>query len=780
MKIPTLISVHVLLKNCSIVRNPRIKMTDSEETQKETQQQLENVREFQGASLLKQIAVITKIRFFHRFRNPRIIIEIVMPLTFLIFICLFNTKQDKYADDLPTTEGDQILPFFVIPGVSPKFAIIPNNTLTQSFMATLGLVSGIGSEEFLQSSTFFDSFEDYETYIDNEREINESFYVVELIENESEALFRISSSGMTIGTLPNYIENLCFSRLLMQDQTSSIQFSYQEMPHGETLVPDWYSGLAISLFGFFFIINGITNVGTTFADEAETGLRDYLTFYGLTNLANNISWLIISLVPIWIPTIPFAIAISAQLDINFGVVFLLYIDGFFALTTFIMFMMAFSPSMSTGTYIGLITSLLYLVLQLVGYYLFLTEVGSDIAKNILSIIPLAAFGYSLVMMASGRVRSFSDINTVKEYSVKYAFVYLVVEGVVFYILFYLIDYLKHRKWYKAPYTWKYSKPELKPNPIQVNHLVKEYDDYKAVNDMTFSINIGEIVAIVGPNGAGKTTLLGLLSGATPTTSGSVKFNNVDLTENIITAHNIVGFCPQENIFYPTLTPTEWMDAICILRGMPNFDYMPIIQALGLETQLKKRLGEMSGGNKRKVCLSIALLCDPSILLLDEATSGVDFTSRTRIWSLISSMKGKTIIMATHTLEECEKIADKIMVLSHGRVAEYDIPTKLRQSYKCGYVIEVDKKYQEDAETVIKEFLQDYDLSFDESDEVLKYYIPQNENIHFSELLKSLTFPYLLGVQSLEERIFEQVKKIEDQYAAEHETKKEDDEENIEP
>jgi ABC-2 type transport system ATP-binding protein len=101
-------------------------------------------------------------------------------------------------------------------------------------------------------------------------------------------------------------------------------------------------------------------------------------------------------------------------------------------------------------------------------------------------------------------------------------------------------------------------------------------------------------------------------------------------------------------------------------GEPDFDCSELIAALGLESQLTGGIGGMSGGNKRKVCLVSALLGSPAIVILDEATSGVDFTSRTRIWSLIADLKDTTVIMATHTLEEWEKIADRIMVLAEAR------------------------------------------------------------------------------------------------------------------
>jgi ABC-type multidrug transport system ATPase subunit len=96
---------------------------------------------------------------------------------------------------------------------------------------------------------------------------------------------------------------------------------------------------------------------------------------------------------------------------------------------------------------------------------------------------------------------------------------------------------------------------------------------------------------------------------------------------------------------------------------------------------------MSGGNKRKFCLACGLLGSPAIVILDEATSSVDFTSRTRIWLLIAGLTDMTVIMARHTLEEYEKIADRIMVLTEGKISVRDTPTEFRQMFMCGYLIE---------------------------------------------------------------------------------------------
>ena len=722
----------------------------------------ESIKEMKTASFMKQVLIMTKLRLIHRVRSPKFVVEVMMPLLFLLFICLFGNKVNYYSDDIRETENDRTIPFAAIRGPNPKFGIIPDTDYSHLLLEKLeenSLIPGISQE-----AIFFDNLDEYKSWIDDHREINESFYAIEVSEDGSSMLIDISSNGMTYGSLPDIVNSITKAKQSADGITSenTINIMYKPMPHKKTKVPDWYNGLTVSLFGFMFSMPAVIAIGFSFGFEAEVGIRDFLTFYGLSNIANNISWLIVGFLSTFVPTIPFSIAISAQLHCNFGVILLIYLLGSLAIATFGLFLISLAPNTSTGTFLGLFVSVLFLIIQIIGYYVFLTKTTDETAKYVLSIFPTSAYGFSLFMVGSGRVTDFNEVNTVKEYSVKYGYIYLAVESVIFYTLFYIIDYVKTRRWFPAPIKWRFTKPMPSNEPIKVENITKEYEDCKALNNISFSLNRNEILAIVGPNGAGKSTLMGIMCGSKIATEGSIKFSNVDITKNIITMHRISGFCPQDNIFYATLTPIEWIKAICILRGNDKYDYMPLISALGLDDQLNKRLGELSGGNQRKVCLAVSLLCDPEIVILDEATSGVDFTSRTKIWSLISSLKNKTIIMATHTLEECEKIADKIMVLSHGTIIEYDSPTNLRQKYVCGYVIEVEHDKKDEVSDEINKFINNDEITVEDTDEKSRFIIPLSGALNISQLLKSLSCNYLLSVQSLEEKIFNTIQDKEDE------------------
>jgi ABC-type multidrug transport system ATPase subunit len=277
--------------------------------------------------------------------------------------------------------------------------------------------------------------------------------------------------------------------------------------------------------------------------------------------------------------------------------------------------------------------------------------------------------------------------------------------------------------------------------------------------VSFNIEVGETLAIVGPNGAGKSTLLRILAGACPPDSGKMTVRGLNVIEQISSLHKMVGFCPQENLFMNELTVLEWLNTLCILRGEPDFDCSELVAALGLEHQLKGRIGDMSGGNKRKVCLASALLGNPAIVILDEATSGVDFTSRTRIWSLIAGLKDTTVIMATHTLEECEKIADRIMVLAEGEVSVLETPTELRQMFKCGYLIETDEVNSARLEHILETHgIMNHGIEVREAK--AKVVIPPDQQRSLAQVLGDINFNYLMSIQSLEDKIFSHIQEKE--------------------
>jgi ABC-type multidrug transport system ATPase subunit len=428
-----------------------------------------------------------------------------------------------------------------------------------------------------------------------------------------------------------------------------------------------------------------------------------------------------------------------------------------SINSFTFALIALYPTQAMGRVVGLGVLMVFFVVFFWAVFSWLFQDAGFYEKRVLSIFPVAVIPYTLGQMVTGNCMNFSVLHFPEYYPVSMGFLYMAVEAIVYYIVFIAADSLKRTKWYPPFVQW--SKTETgDAREILVDKARKVYEDTVAVCDISFRVEIGETLAIIGPNGSGKSSLLGMIAGASDFARGRIVLAGLDVRRNLGEVHRLVGFCPQVNLFMNELNAIEWVEAICGLRGEPDFDYTDLFAALGLDQQTRVRIGDMSGGNKRKVCLATALLCNPAIVVLDEATSGVDFTSRTRIWSLISGLKDTTVIMATHTLEECEKIADRIMVLAEGEVSVLDTPTQLRQSFKCGYLLETDLEHADELERIVREM--GLEVTAEHGEQGIKIVIPAEEHQCLSRLLREITFPYLMSIQSLEEKIFSHIQETE--------------------
>jgi ABC-type multidrug transport system ATPase subunit len=488
-------------------------------------------------------------------------------------------------------------------------------------------------------------------------------------------------------------------------------------------------------------------------------LRDLFIFSGLSFSANRIRWYSECFIVSFVLSIPFAIAISAIMGINFLLLLIHFFLASSSIVSFAFALIALRPTQALGRVVGLGTLMVFFVVFFWALFSWLYTDQGYYEKRILSIFPSASIPYTMGQIVSGHCITLSAVMYPENYPVRMGFIYMAVETVVYFIVFVIAETFISTKWFKAPIKWGYGNGDIEPEPIIIEELVKDYGEIRALNKVGFEIEPGETLAIIGPNGAGKSTLLGILAGCCSSSSGRIMFCGQDITININTIHHIVGYCPQDNLFMNELNAPEWIDALCVLRGVPDYDRSAVFSALGLDAQLTGRIGSMSGGNKRKVCLASSLIGNPSIVVLDEATSGVDFTSRTRIWSLISGLKGTTVIMATHTLEECEKIADRIMVLSEGNVSVCDTPTALHQQFKCGYLIETDEVNGSDLNAILRKYNVD-DCPVEIEEGRAKVVISAEEHGLLGKILKDITFKYLMSIQNLEEKVFSHIQEQE--------------------
>ena len=734
----------------------------------------ERVRVMKGSSFRRQLAVMLRISFLRKFRAPTVWIELALPLLFLVFVCVFARSIRFYTDPLEHTTVDPFMPYAAVPGPDPHYGVIGRSESSKELLETIEKHTITGGEpaHIVNSTIFFDTFEEYESWIAANRKIDEHFYSIEWVNSSSSNATRIrfSSNGMTLDSVPDLMRTVTESLVdVSKGGQAFLWLNYAKMPSKSQFSADTEYHLHAVIFSSVLFVSPIITAVIYYGHEAETGLRDLFAYFGLSPSVNRMRWYIECFLVNFVLSIPFCLALWGIVGVNLGLLILAFFLFSNAITSFAFFLVALHPTEATGKAIGLVILLSVFVFIFWGAFTWLHTTEGYYEKRVLSVLPQAAIPYTLAQILAGYCTEFRQINSPDAYPVSMGLIYLAVETVVYYILFVIADTLRPWKWFPAPFKWGYQKPTDDTTPIVVQGLTKQYGkDVFAVNNVSFEVPLGETLAIVGPNGAGKSTLMGLISGSKVPTHGRIEFCGVDTVKNLRTVHSMVGLCPQENLFMKELRATEWIETLAVLRGNPSFDYSEIFCALGLDTETRSRIGDMSGGNKRKVCLASALVCNPRIVILDEATSGVDFTSRTRIWSLISGLKNTTVIMATHTLEECEKIADRIMVLADGRISSFATPTELRQQFGCGYLIET---ADENANT-IRDILDKHGLSCDieVSDQKLSVVLPADFD-HLAGILREFDFPYLLSIQSLEEKIFSKIH--DDEHAAQQTQAEED-------
>jgi len=218
--------------------------------------------------------------------------------------------------------------------------------------------------------------------------------------------------------------------------------------------------------------------------------------------------------------------------------------------------------------------------------------------------------------------------------------------------------------------------------IEVKNVSRWFEDFRAVDGISFSIQTGEIVGLLGPNGAGKTTTMRMIAGYLEPTSGTVEVDGLDVTTNGVQTKAKIGYMPESAPLYSDMIVYDYLCYIADTLGKDKKVKVPELAAVcGLKDQMHKNIGELSRGNRQRVGLAHALMGDPEILILDEPTSGLDPNQVSEVRSLIREIgKTRTVIISTHILSEVEMLCNRVIIISGGKKVA-DSPTSLlRQKY----------------------------------------------------------------------------------------------------
>jgi ABC-2 type transport system ATP-binding protein len=207
--------------------------------------------------------------------------------------------------------------------------------------------------------------------------------------------------------------------------------------------------------------------------------------------------------------------------------------------------------------------------------------------------------------------------------------------------------------------------------VSVDGLVKRYAGRAAVNGISFDVRQGEVFALLGPNGAGKTTTMEILEGYRSPTAGRVRVLGLDPHRAGPRLKSRIGVMLQENGLYLAITPVEALRLWSRFYPRPR-DPDDLLRLVGLVDAGTTRYRRLSGGQKRRLALGLALIGNPELLFLDEPTAGLDPQARRAVWDLIRSLRnaGVTILLATHYLEEAQRLADRAAIIRDGAMAAY--------------------------------------------------------------------------------------------------------------
>ncbi len=206
--------------------------------------------------------------------------------------------------------------------------------------------------------------------------------------------------------------------------------------------------------------------------------------------------------------------------------------------------------------------------------------------------------------------------------------------------------------------------------IEVKHLTKFFGEQAAVNDISFEIGKGEIVAFLGPNGAGKSTTMKMITGYIPASSGSIKVNGITVDVDDLETRKIIGYLPENNPLYLDMYVKEYLHFVGSIYKIKDLKKRvnEMIQMVGLELEQHKKIGALSKGYKQRVGLAQAFIHDPEVLILDEPTSGLDPNQLVEIRELIKTIgKEKTIMLSTHIMQEVEAICDRVIIINKGKI-----------------------------------------------------------------------------------------------------------------
>jgi len=289
-------------------------------------------------------------------------------------------------------------------------------------------------------------------------------------------------------------------------------------------------------------------------------------------------------------------------------------------------------------------------------------------------------------------------------------------------------------------------PAMEANAaVKVIGLGKTFGEVRAVNKLSFTFAKNEISCLLGHNGAGKTTTISMLTGGLAPDEGRALIDGMDIRTDMDAIRKSLGVCPQFDILWPELTVKEHMRLYATFTGIPpqyvDQEMTELLHEVGLEEKTDSFVSSLSGGQKRKLSLSIAFLGNPKVVFLDEPTSGMDPYSRRMSWEVIRKMRaGRAIILTTHFMDEADILSDRVAIMSAGHLAAMGSSTFLKSRFGLGYLLTMEKKNESQSADGADDLIRGHIPKAVQATHVgteLSYKLPHQDSDKFADMLEEL-------------------------------------------
>ncbi len=224
--------------------------------------------------------------------------------------------------------------------------------------------------------------------------------------------------------------------------------------------------------------------------------------------------------------------------------------------------------------------------------------------------------------------------------------------------------------------------------IEVKKLTRLYGEQKAIDEISFSVQRGEIVGFLGPNGAGKSTTMKILTGCLKPSAGQAFLNEIDVNEEPLRTKKMTGYLPESNPLYSDMYIREYLYFIADIHRLPEKKkkISEVIERVGLLPEATKKIVQLSKGYKQRVGLAAALIHEPDILILDEPTTGLDPNQIVEIREVIRNYgKNRTVLFSSHILQEVEAICDRVIIINQGKIIADNNLGELRKEQKGKFI-----------------------------------------------------------------------------------------------